>query len=244
MAQDTDKVKYTECAEVLKESILKHMPGSTVEIVTTRGLPHGDFAPESDWKLINDWQVYDSSPFEYTIKLEADMIINSNIDYWWDVLKERDVVVCSTIRDYRGYISNNHYYRQFIIDNKLPNVYNGITYFKKSEFSELFFKTVKNIFLNWEEYKKILKCNSDEIATTDWVYSLACHILGEENTTMKFEQMSFVHMKQMINNLLVEDWTKELVYELTDPIKIQTFPQFYPLHYHVKEFSKELRKNG
>ena len=36
-------------------------------------LPYGDQAPDSDWKLVNDWQVYEASPYEYTIKLEADM---------------------------------------------------------------------------------------------------------------------------------------------------------------------------
>jgi outer membrane receptor for monomeric catechols len=42
------------------------------------------------------------------------------------------------------------------------------------------------------EYKKILKCNPEELATTDWVYAIACHIMGVEKTMMPtFTEMSY-----------------------------------------------------
>ena len=231
MAQDTDTVKYSECAEVLRDSILRCMPDSKITIVT-EGLP----------SFSTDWQVYNSSPYDYTIKLEADVFIPKSIEHWWDILKERDVVVSSTIRNYKGEISDVRAYRKFIDDNNLPDVYNAITYFKKSPLAEEFFTIVKNIFENWEEYKKILKCNVNEEVSTDWVYALACHIMGVENTTMNFSAMSMVHMKQYINDLCTEDWTNELLIEFTNPIKIATFPQEYPLHYYVKGFSKQLKE--
>ena len=81
----------------------------------------------------------------------------------------------------------------------------------------------------------------DEQASTDWVYALACHIMGIEKTTMPIPEISMVHMKQHINNTLLEDWTKELVYEYHDNIlKINTVPQRYPFHYHIKSFSDKL----
>jgi hypothetical protein len=58
----------------------------------------------------------------------------------------------------------------------------------------------------------------NEIVTTDWVYSIACHIIGIEKTTMPFDQMSMIHMKQFINDSMIEDWTKEFVYELDDNV--------------------------
>lgn len=239
MAQNTKSTDYVACAEILRKSIYKVMPNANVTIITD--LPYGDLAPKSTWKLINDWQVYDASPYEYTIKLEADMVIPYNIDYWWDVLIEHELVVSSTIRNYKSEISDCTMYRNFIIDNQLPDVYNAITYFKKSKKAKDFFNTVRNIFENWEEYKKILKCNSDEVATTDWVYSIACHIMGIENTTLStFKQFSMVHMKQHVNDLYSEDWTNELVYECEGHLRINTFPQYYPFHYHIKDFSKTL----
>jgi hypothetical protein len=244
MAQNTEKVNYVECAEVLSSSIKRVMPDANVTIITTDMLPYGDLAPDSDWKLINDWQVYEASPYEYTIKLEADMFIPVNIDYWWDILKDRNVCVSTNIRDYKGKLSSCRYYRRFIDNNKLPDVYNALTYFKKSDTAETFFNLVRNVFENWEEYKSSLQCNVNEIVTTDWAYSIACAILGEENTTMHtFNQFSMVHMKQFVNDTITEDWTNELIYEFTEPLKIQTFPQLYPVHYYTKDFAKKLKES-
>ena len=242
MAQDTEKTSYTRCAEALKKSIHRVMPEANVTIITTDMLPRGDLATGSNWKLINDWQVYEASPYDYTIKLEADMYIPRNIDHWWDVLKDRDVVVSSTIRNFKQEISDIRFYRRFIDDNKLPDVYNAMTYFKKSEVATQFFMLVKEIFINWEEYKKILKCNPQELATTDWVYSIACHIVGVENTTLpSFTEMSMVHMKQYINGTPTENWTDTFIYEcLPDQIRVQTVPQQYPFHYHVKNFCDKI----
>ena len=242
MAQNTEKTSYTKCAETLKKSILRVMSDANVTIITTDMLPHGDLAMNSDWKLINDWQVYEASPYEYTIKLEADMYIPRNIEHWWDVLKNRDVVVSNTIRNFKQEISDIRFYRRFIDDNKLPDVYNAITYFKKSDGAEYFFSLVREIFENWEEYKKILKCNPNELATTDWVYSLACHIIGIEKTTLPtFTEMSMVHMKQYINGTPTENWTDTFIYEcLPNQIRVQTVPQQYPFHYHVKNFCDKI----
>jgi len=242
MAQDTKKISYTKCAETLHKSILRVMPEANVTIITTDMLPYGDLAPNSDWKLINDWQVYEASPYNYTIKLEADMYIPRNIDHWWDVLKDRDIVVSSTIRNFKQEISDIRFYRRFIDDNKLPDVYNAITYFNKSDTASKFFELVKEIFINWEEYKKILKCNSQELATTDWVYALACHIMGVEKTTLPtFNEMSMVHMKQYINGTPTENWTDTFIYEcLPNQIRVQTVPQQYPFHYHVKNFCDKI----
>lgn len=243
MAQNTEQVDYVECAEVLAMSIKRSMPDANITIVTGDMLPYGDLAPNSDWKLINDWQVYEASPYEYTIKIEADMHISCNIDYWWEILKNKDVCVSTNIRDYKGNISDCRYYRGFIDNNKLPDVYNALTYFKKSETAETFFKLVRNVFENWEIYRTSLKCNANEIVTTDWAYSIACAILGEEKTTMHpFNQFSMVHMKQFINNTVTDDWTNELVYEFTQPLKIQTYPQLYPVHYHIKTFAGKLKE--
>ena len=243
MAQNTEQVNYVECAEILSKSIKYVMPDAKITIITSDVLPYGDLAPNSNWKLVNDWQVYEASPYEYTIKLEADMYIPSNIDYWWDVLKTKDVCISTNIRDYKGNISDCRYYRGFIDNNELPNVYNALSYFKKSETAETFFKIVRDVFENWEAYKSSLKCNTNEIVTTDWAYSIACAILGEENTTMNsFNQFSMIHMKQFVNNTVTSDWTNELIYEFTQPLKIQTYPQLYPVHYHIKTFANKLKE--
>ena len=242
MAQGDD---YIKCANALERSIKNVMPDANITIITTEMLPHGDQAVDTDWKLQNDWQVYEASPYEYTIKLEADMYLPKSIDYWWDVLKDRDVVVSTTARNFKQEITPVRAYRRFIDDNKLPDTYNGLTYFKKSERAEQFFKVVRDIFENWNEYRDILKCNKDELATTDWVYALACHIIGVEHTTLPdFKDMSMIHMKQFINGTPSEDWRDVLVYELLpNTLRINTIPQMYPFHYHLKDFCDTILEN-
>lgn len=236
MAQNTETTDYVKCAEALSKSIKLAMPDANVTIITNEML-----STRLDG-FANDWQVYNNSPYEYTIKLEADMFIPTDISYWWDVLQERDLVLCTTIRNFNNDVSNVMAYRQFITDNELPNIYNAITYFKKSDIAQQFFNLVKEIFTNWEDYKKILKCDINEPASTDWVYAIASHLMGVEQTTLPtFTQMSMVHMKQHINGLLTEDWTKELVTEFhNDVLKVNTIVQRYPFHYYVKEFNEVL----
>ena len=129
MAQGED---YVKCANALEKSIKKVMPNANVTIVTTDMLPYGDQSPDTNWKLQNDWQVYEASPYDETIKLEADMIIPRNIEHWFDVMSIQDIVVCTNIRDFKGDLSDCKVYRRLIDDNLLPDVYNAITYFKKS----------------------------------------------------------------------------------------------------------------
>jgi hypothetical protein len=243
MAQDIENSNtYYNCAKALEGSIKRVMPEANITIITNSMLPYGDQAPDTNWKLQNDWQVYDASPYDETIKLEADMIIPRNIDHWWEVLTHKDVVVSSCIRNFKQEISNIRAYRRFIDDNALPDVYNSITYFKKSDIAKKFFEIVKDVFENWEEYKATLKCNPNEMVTTDWTYAIACHIMGVENTTMPmFNEMSMVHMKQFINDCPTENWTDTFVYEcLPNQIRIQTVPQQYPFHYHIKSFSDKI----
>jgi len=237
MAQDTKKVSYTKCAKALELSIKKAMPNANVTIITSDMLPHGDTGGYT-----NDWQVYEASPYDETIKLEADMIIPRNIEHWWDILNVNDVVVSTTIRNFKGELSDCRVYRKFIDENMLPDTYNSITYFKKSETAKLFYTVVKDIFENWQEYKAILKCNPNEEVSTDWVYAIACHIVGVEKTTLpNFNEMGMIHMKQYVNGIPSEDWTKTLVYEiLPETIRVNTYPQLYPFHYHIKSFSDKI----
>jgi len=237
MAQDTEKVSYTNCAKALELSIKKVMPNANVTIITSDMLPHGDTGGYT-----NDWQVYEASPYDETIKLEADMIIPRSIEHWWDILSINDVVVSTTIRNFKGELSDCRVYRKFIDENMLPDTYNSITYFKKSETAKLFYTVVRDIFENWEEYKAILKCNPNEEVSTDWVYAIACHIVGVEKTTLPdFNEMSMIHMKQYVNGIPSEDWTNTLVYEvLPKMIRVNTYPQLYPFHYHIKSFSDKI----
>ena len=253
VAENTAKTNYLDCAEKLAYTLKRAMPDCSVTLLSNeltkchyfdRVLNLEPTISSDPYKILNDIQVYNLSPYDHTIKLEADMYIPRSIDHWWEVLKNRDVVVSSTIRDFMGNISDCRVYRKFIDDNGLPDVYNSITYFRKSPLAESFFQIVRDVTENWAEYKSLLKCNPQEEVSTDWAYSIACHILGIENTTLPtFTEMSMVHMKKFVNGIPSEDWTNTLVHEiLPHVLRVNTYAQLYPFHYHTKAFSAKIQE--
>lgn len=254
VAESTPKTNYLSCAEALAFSLKQVMPSCSVTVLTndSTDCPYFDnvigvtpqFVTVDPYKISNDIQAYTLSPYEYTIKLEADIFVPRSIEHWWDVLCNRDVVVSSTIRNFKGEISDCRVYRKFIDDNMLPDVYNAITYFRKSEIAGEFFEVVKNVLENWSAYKCELKCNTQEEPSTDWAYAIACHIIGVEKTTLPgFTEMSMTHMKQFVNGLPSENWTDVLVHEFVrGAFRVNTFTQSYPFHYHHKPFSAKIQE--
>jgi len=224
---------YEVCAQRLADSILNFHPTANITIVTRELLPYGDLGG-----FANDWQMFAASPYRQTIKLEADMICASPIDHWWTLFEKRDVVISQGARDFYNQPAQSRYYRKIFDANNLPDVYNAITYWRLSNTAKEFFDLVKQIFEQWNSYKKILKF-PDDIPTTDVVYAIAAQILGPEQVTLpKGIGPTIVHMKRYINPIQSNDWTKELVWE-NDPFRINTVAQWGLVHYHVKEWNYE-----
>jgi hypothetical protein len=222
--------QYVQCAQRLRDSILQFHPDACVTIVTADMLPHGD---QGGWN--NDWQMFYVSPYRQTIKLEADMLCASPFDHWWTLFETRDVVISQGARDFYDKLAQSRAYRKTFDVNHLPDVYNAITYWRLSSTARDFFQLVRNIFQNWEEYKKLLKF-SEEQASTDLVYAMAAKIMGEENVTLPNGLgPTIIHMKQHINRLQGPDWTKELVWE-HNPLRINTVAQHGMFHYYVKDW--------
>ena len=257
VADNTKDTNYIDCAIALARSIKLHTPHAQIALMTSNeateelnifdyvvGLPFGDQAPDSDWKLKNDWQIFYASPFRQTIKLEADMIVPHSIEHWWDILQKKDVVISTGARNYKNEYTTSRAYRKIFDLNDLPDVYNAITYWRRSQEAQEFFDLVRDLFDNWDEVKKSIKGGSSDPGTTDVIYALAAKIKGVENVTLPDTSYpSMIHMKPSINYLYGDDWTKEMVWELDkSKIRINTINQMYPFHYQIKEFSKILNE--
>ena len=224
---------YEECACQLANSIKKFHPKANITILTESMLPYGRQGGFAD-----DWQCFAASPYRETIKLEADMICASPIDHWWTLFEKRDVVISHGARSFYDQSAESRYYRKIFDQNNLPDVYNAITYWRVSLTAKQFFDLVKTIFENWNEYKRLLKF-PDEEPTTDVVYAMAAVIIGKEQVTLpKGLGPTIIHMKQHINRLQTENWTKELTWE-NNPFRINTVAQWGLVHYHVKDWRYE-----
>ena len=226
---------YERCAEQLRDSILHFHPAANVAIITTDMLPHGD-----QGGFANDWQCFAASPYRQTIKLEADMICTSAIDHWWTLFEHRDVVISQGARTFYDQPAESRLYRKIFDANHLPDVYNAITYWRLSATAKEFFDLVRQIFEQWNSYKKILKF-ADDVPTTDVVYAMAAVVMGLERVTLPAGLgPTIVHMKRHINPIQRDDWTKELIWE-NNPFRINTVSQWGMVHYHIKEWANEQR---
>jgi hypothetical protein len=240
-AIDTEDVDYLSCAIQLAKSIKQWHPDADISVLTVKRcsdpvfdhvipLPYGDLGGYT-----NDWQVFRASPYRQTIKLEADMLIASPIDHWWTMFEHRDVVISTGCRDFYGNTAISRYYRKFIDDNHLPDVYNAITYWRLSATAQEFFDLVQEIFEHWPDYKQLVKFPEDT-PSTDFVYAMAAQIMGPERVTMPYASYpSIVHMKRHIIGTTTDNWTQELVWEL-DPLRIQTVAQWGAFHYQIKDW--------
>jgi hypothetical protein len=224
---------YVACAEQLADSIRQFHPDANITILTQEQLPYGNVGGYA-----NDWQCFAASPYRETIKLEADMICAGPIDHWWTMFEHRDVVISQGARTFYDEPAESRYYRKIFDANNLPDVYNAITYWRLSATAKEFFDLVRQIFEQWDSYKKILKF-PDELPTTDVVYAVAAVIMGTENITLPPGLgPTIVHMKRYINPIQTNDWTKELVWE-NNPFRINTVAQWGLVHYHIKEWANE-----
>lgn len=242
VAQNIGTIDYVACAIQLARSIRQFHPDAKIALLTDSTDKsdafdyHVAFAhPLSDNPYANDWQVFGASPFRQTIKLEADMVVASEIDHWWTMLEHRDVVISTGARDFYDQPAASRFYRKVFDSNNLPDVYNAITYWRLSETAQQFFQLVHSIFEHWAEYKTLLKF-LDEIPSTDLVYAIAAQIIGPELVTMPFATYPrIVHMKRHMIPTHSEDWTQELTWEY-NPLRINTVAQWGAVHYHVKDW--------
>jgi hypothetical protein len=231
MAINDDHTDYVRCAHQLADSIRVWHPDADITIVQRDDLPRGDQGGQA-----NDWQCYLASPYHETIKLEADMLITSPIDSWWALFRHRDMVISQGARDFYDQVTATRYYRKIFDVNNLPDVYNAITYWRRSELARDFFALVASLFQNWESVKSLLRYPED-IASTDLVYAIAAKVMGPELVTMPFASYpKITHMRRHVAGTSIA-WWRELVWELHDgKLRIETVPQCGAFHYHDKEW--------
>ena len=231
-AINTDTVDYGACANQLTDSIRAWHPDANITVLTKEMLPYGD-----QGGFANDWQVFAASPYRQTIKLEADMIAASPVDHLWTMFEHRDVVISQGCRDFYDRPSTYRFYRKLFDVNNLPDVYNAITYWRVSKTAQDFFQLVRSIFENWTDFTTLLKFPED-VPSTDVVYAMAAEITGREQVTLpQGYGPTMVHMKPGIVATHTRDWTKELVWENTNPgVRINTIAQWGFVHYHMKDW--------
>lgn len=253
VAQNSD-VDYLRLAYVQAMSIKLTMPNSKYAVIVDeatlaqvtdkhrRVFDHiipmpVDYAKDDVWKLANEWQVFDLTPFKETIKIESDILFTRSIDHWWSAFRLRDVVLSLGCKDFQGRTGQSRRYRQIFDDNDLPDTYNGLMYFRYSQAAHDFFKVAKQVWRNWDLITPQLKNFRDETPSTDLVYAITAKLQGVESCTLpQCDFINFTHMKNSINKWPESTpWPDLVISEFDLPmIRINNVNQYHPIHYQDK----------
>ena len=184
--------------------------------------------------------VFELTPFKETIKLESDLLFTRSIDHWIYAFRLRDIVLSTGCKNYQQEQSKSRQYRKAFDDNDLPDVYNGLMYFRFTKTARDFFNTAKKVYNNWNIIVNELKNCRESVPSTDIVFALAARIIGEELCTLpSADFVNFVHMKPAINGFNEGLMFDEVFVTEFDQgmIRINNVNQYHPLHYYNKNFN-------
>lgn len=208
-------------------------------------IPWGDHAKDSDWKIENRWKSYHATPYDESLVMDTDMLVLQDISSWFNFLKNYDLFFTSNVYTYRNELVTNDYYRHTFVKNKLPNLYSGLHYYKKSDTAHEFYTWLEMITNNWQQFYRQhtggkmyqRKCSIDLSS------AIAVKIMGIESqvTNPRAKYPSFVHMKPRIQNWqnsVVDKWQNRVGTYLGEDLqlKIGNYTQAGVFHYTEDDF--------
>lgn len=196
---------------------------------------------EGQGPFANEWHAWWLSPWRETIKVESDLLFTRDIGHWVTAFRLHDVCLSHGCRNYQQELSSVRKYRHVFDANQLPDVYNGLMYWRYSETSRQFFDLARQVFEHWPTIKQQLKNCEDEYASTDVAYALVSNIMDTPCYIPSLDFISFVHMKSGIQGWSDDQpWTEYCVHERNgDMIRINNINQLHPVHYYDKTYATD-----
>lgn len=208
-------------------------------------IPWNDEASTSGWKLENEWKAFHATPYQETVKLDADMLFTQDIAKWWPMMSNRKVTACNSISTYRGATPNGENpYRACFAANDLPDIYTAFMHFGQNDLALELFTQAEIIFQNWERFfEEFLEpVTRPKFVSTDVVFALAMKLIGPVSdfcSDMGFPNI--VHMRSRLqgweNAIAGEQWTDQMAMTVTRnlELKLGRHLQILPVHYHDKK---------
>jgi hypothetical protein len=126
------------------------------------------------WKNFSRSDCYDISPYDETLVIDADFIVNSNnLEKVWDSPNDfaiyKDSYDLAQWRDVTAFDYLNQY--------SIPFYWATVFYFKKSEATKSFFKFIQHIRKNWTYYRLLYSIDTKAFRN-DFAFSIAIHVFN------------------------------------------------------------------
>jgi hypothetical protein len=128
----------------------------------------------SEWKNLSRTTVYDLTPYDKTLVIDSDYIINSDI-LRSALNKDEDLQLYRKSLDLAGWRENKQFQR--INEFSIPFYWATTFIFKKNNVTESFFSLIKYIKENWNYYTALYNIESI-LYRNDYAFSIAIHIMN------------------------------------------------------------------
>lgn len=140
---------------------------------------HG-FSERYVWKNSNRATAYQITPYDQTLVLDVDYVINS--DFLLNVFNQsKDFLCFKNSCDLAGWRNTSEF--QYVNQYSIPFYWATVFYFTKTKHNEIFFSLVEYIKTNWDYYRLIYQIN-DKKYRNDYAFSIAIHILNGTNSEL------------------------------------------------------------
>lgn len=126
------------------------------------------------WKNSNRFKCYELSPYDETLVLDIDYIVNS--DFLLNLFNtDKDFLIFKNSYDIAGFKRTDEF--DFINQFSVPFYWATVFYFKKTPWTKKFFEVVEFIKENWDFYRLLYQIKYSTFRN-DFAFSIAIHILS------------------------------------------------------------------
>ena len=126
------------------------------------------------WKNFSRSDCYDISPYDETLVIDADFIINSdNLNKIWN--SEHDFSIYKNSYDLAHWRDTSAF--GYLNQYSVPFYWATVFYFKKTPATSAFFKVIQHIRANWTYYKLLYSIDAKAFRN-DFAFSIAIHIFN------------------------------------------------------------------
>lgn len=194
-AQNNGEIDYVRIAIHAAGQIKRHL-NIPVSIVTNKPVEHsifdrvivvdddnsnakqfrdgGDKITKVVWRNTTRSRCFDLSPYDETLVVDADYIINSSkLGYCWS--QPYDFLIYRESYDLGDWRPKQEF--TYISEYSIPFCWATAFYFRKTKETELFFELVEHIKENWAYYKLAYEIYSPNFRN-DIAFSVALHMLN------------------------------------------------------------------
>lgn len=190
VANNTDRFDYVKLAEMCAKRVQRHLH-IPVSLITSSDVSSTVFdkiiqmetfeknqrfftvtQEKAEWRNMGRTQVYDLTPYDRTLLLDADLFIQTNT-LLNHINATNDFAIAREIYD----PTTGHSYKMTLGKTKLDQCWATLMIFNKSELAQNVFQMAQHV-LNHYRYYSLLYNFLSQPLRNDYAFTVACHLMG------------------------------------------------------------------